>query len=169
MLVLFAGCDQAFGLERDEVVLVCPASFREVGGAYYRRVDDTLTWHQAEAACEALSEPETTGQTHLAVIARDDELAAVIGNLTITGFWLGHTDLATDGTFVPTTPQSVTWPTSAMPPWAVGQPNNNGGNQDCLWVDGNGLLDDRGCTSDNDKARFVCECDLFPSTAPLPP
>jgi hypothetical protein len=167
MLMLVAGCDGVFGLERDDVVLACPASFREVAGSFYLRQDDPATWHAAESACEALRDHQLTGQIHLAVVESDVELAAIAADLSIDTYWLGHTNLAPPGTFVPVTPEVVDWPSSAMPPWAGGQPNNNGGNQHCLFVDGNGLLDDKSCTADS--FRFVCECDRFPSTAPLPP
>jgi hypothetical protein len=168
-LLALASCDSAFMLEREEVVLACPASFREVNGAYYQRFDDLVSWYEAEAACEALRDPALTGRTHLVVIASTAEKDAIQADLTVDKFWLGHTDLAEEAVFRPVSTEVVDWPPLTTPPWADTQPNNLGGNQHCVIVDNQNFLDDKKCASDTEPFRFVCECDLFDSDAPLPP
>jgi hypothetical protein len=172
LLMILASCDGVLGLDERmpaELPFVCPAAFRSVAGSLYGRFDDLVTWHQAESACQALSEPESSGHVHLAVITSDAELAAIQADLTVDMFWIGHTDIALEGAYVPVTAEPVAWPPLTSPPWAGGQPNNLNGHQHCLIVDNQDFLDDKKCVSDTEMFRFVCECDLFESGAPLPP
>lgn len=169
LLVILTGCDTVLGLERDDLPLLCPDTFRSVSGSSYGRFDEMVTWHEAESACEALRVPESSGHVHLVVLSSDEELAAIQADLTVDMFWIGHTDLAAEGSFVPVSTEVVQWPPLTGPPWANTQPNNLNGNQHCLIVDGQDLLDDKSCVAGAETFRYVCECDLFASDAPLPP
>jgi len=157
-LLLSAGCDQVFSLEREEAGFTCASSFEPVEGSYLQRIRDPLTWVEANDACRALQGPDDTGYGHLAVMSSDAEFAAAQGYYTLTNVWLGHTDLAVEGTFHPVSAEPFTWPTTTAP-WARDQPNNLDGRQNCLWVDDNGRLDDKTCDS---VYESLCECDAFP-------
>lgn len=161
LTIATSACDVVYDLERPPGV--CPASFAAVGDSYYERIAMETTWLEGETACQARAPRNRF--SHLAVIGDDAELRAVRAAFLGIPVWIGHTDLAVEGMFVPITAEPTTWPPLTTPPWAAGQPNNLEGNQHCLQIDVNGSLDDKPCmNAQGEKFEPLCECDDFPST-----
>lgn len=164
VLPTLAGCDQALGLERPHT---CPASYTTLSTGTYQKLDELTTWADAALACKDLRDPETSNMTHLAVIGSDEELRQIRITYPATELWIGLTDLAVEGTFVPITDEVTGWPAPGLaagtPPWAPSQPNNLDGDQNCLSLDVNTKLDDKACNSPNALYHPLCECDLFPA------
>jgi lectin-like protein len=157
VLVALGGCDQVFGLDRPDD-LSCPTSYVAIAGSSYRRELAMATWGAAELACEQDLDPALNGYTHLVVFSSNAELKVVTGTLSVTGYWLGSSDLAAENEYRPVTGEATTWPPLETPPWASGQPNNLNGHQNCVWVDDTGQLDDKSC---DEPHVSVCECDGF--------
>lgn len=171
-----AGCDQLWNLQHvDEsdgavdgtVAIACPNSYylTAVGSSsHYRYSNVPMAWTDAEAACEADSP-----MSHLVVVDDDNERAALLLALgrdrMYDSFWIGYTDRRLEDTFLWVTNQGVGDPPRGLPPWAAGQPDDFGGDQDCVWIGGAGsptanLFDDGGCTL---AFNAVCECDALPA------
>jgi Lectin C-type domain len=156
LVVATAGCDLAFSLDRP--VGVCPESFVAIGDAFYERVATTMTWRDAETTCESRVTPNRF--SHLAVFADDAEFGEARAAYAGVPLWVGLTDLAAEGMFVPITDEVTTWPPLTTPPWSIGQPNNLDGIQNCVQIDPNGGLDDKPCMDTNgEKFEPLCECD----------
>lgn len=69
--------------------------------------------------------------------------------------WIGHNDEATEGTFVWYDQSPVTYTN-----WAVAEPNNTNGNEDCVQIYPDGFWNDLPCGIGN--ARSVIEVNLCP-------
>lgn len=117
-------------------------------GKYYRLPPNPANWINAEADCAN----DVVGATHLVVLSNTAEVQIAS---TEPG-WVGLSDQVTEGTFV-----NVTNETPDQRPWASGQPDN-GNNEDCARIQGNGTLDDDQCGNSH---YYVCECD---GRAPTP-
>jgi predicted outer membrane repeat protein len=102
----------------------------------------SLTWSQAQAACELES-------MHLAVVtdAQEDEVVRILAAGAAVS--LGGTDSASEGDW--TWVSGEPWGYSN---WAVGEPNNAGGSEHCLRMGTTGLWTDVSCAA---AAHFVCE------------
>lgn len=74
--------------------------------------------------------------------AAEDAFALAMVTPLADGFWIGYNDIASEGTF--------TWVTgsSTYTNWDTGEPNNSGGNEDCvaLWANQDGFWHDANCT-----------------------
>ncbi len=163
LVMTMSACDVVYDLDRPPGV--CPASFVAIGDSFYEHLAMQTTWLEGKTACEARA--ANTRFSHLAVIGSDAELRAIRAAFIGVPVWIGHTDLAVEGMFVPITTESTTWPPLTMPPWTTGQPNNLDGNQHCLQIDVNGGLDDKPCMdAQGEKFEPLCECDDFASTLP---
>lgn len=112
----------------------------------YRVAAAGKTWVNAEAECAA----DVAGATHLVVLSSQAEVDYV--KATRLG-WVGLSDRATEGTFV-----NVTAEPNDVRPFASGQPDNGGGNENCVQLKAGGLDDDQ-C---NNNHAFLCECDGRP-------
>ena len=125
----------------------CPTGYAPIAGgevgSQYRFVTSGVAWLDAEQDCEH------DGPAHLAVLDNDGEKDAMRG--AIGGdTWLGVTDIVSEGTFF-----KVTTGVATYLPWDPGEPNNAGGNEDCVELKGSGL-NDEGC----DRSHgYACECD----------
>lgn len=117
-------------------------------GGYYRPAAGTASWTNAEADCAN----DVVGATHLIVLSTTAEATYMASQLG----WVGLSDRVTEGTFV-----TVTGVTGDVRPWASGQPDNGGGNEDCAQMKAGGLLDDDQC---GNAHKYVCECDGKPAT-----
>ncbi|MFN0247040.1 MAG: C-type lectin domain-containing protein [Kofleriaceae bacterium] len=156
LLAVVSACDYVYDLERPPPS--CPREYGRVDGREYLRINGAFTWQEASERCET-TRGSFLGYTHLAIVDDENELAAIRDEYTPTPMWLGHIDLAVEGTFVPITTQDVVLP-SGTPPWNTDQPNDLDPGQDCVHLDNMGLLDDKSCTTDVFDA--LCECDAFP-------
>ncbi len=112
-------------------------------GGYYRVVTTSATWVNAQTDCAN----DVPGATHLIVLSSTAEVTFAATNPG----WIGLSDRATEGTFV-----NVTNEPNDQRPWAAGQPDNGGGNENCVHIGSGGRLNDDQCG--NDK-RYTCECD----------
>lgn len=117
-------------------------------GGYYRISAVAKKWTDAQAECKA----DVTDATHLIVLSNAAEVTFVSSHLG----WVGLSDIATEGTFV-----NVTGETPDERPFANGQPDNGGGNENCVQMNNPGKLDDDQCGNTH---KFVCECDGQAST-----
>ena len=114
---------------------------------YYRTVTTNATWLNAQADCKG----DVAGATHLIVLSTTAESTYMVTKLG----WIGLTDRITEGTFV-----TVTAETGDQRPFSSGQPDNGGGNENCVQMKADGLDDDQ-CGNGH---RYVCECDGRMST-----
>lgn len=135
-------------------VVVCLPGELQFGLSCYVEINSSTTWANAHASCSgALG-------GHLVTLADANEDYFVWWNVMQTGgiTWIGFNDQTTEGSFVWTTGQPVTYTN-----WASGEPNNSGGNEDCAemryldfeWNDNN-------CGTNR---TYICEFDppvLFP-------
>ena len=182
-VVCLSGCDKLFGLvhvaEVDASVNghsdggptdgICPSSYSlKLAGfsTSYRYEPLASDWRGAELRCEA----ELPGRTHLIVIQGEDERVALTLALDTAGFeghvWIGLSDRRVEGQFKWVTDEDVGGaPPPMMPPWGSGEPNDTGGDQDCVRMVG--LSSPSEATMFTDEAcsevfGFLCECDDFP-------
>ncbi len=129
-----------------QIAMMCQAAgyTLEAGPAgYYRPVTNGKKWLDAQADCK----DDVAGATHLIVLSTTAEVTYMATQLG----WIGLSDRATEGTFV-----TVTGETGDQRPFASGQPDNGGGNENCVQMKSGGKLDDDQCGNGH---RYVCECD----------
>ena len=128
----------------------CPLAYANLPGLahVYRGVADRASWDDQQGGCQGdggyLFVPDDAG-----------ELAAVMtfeGGSTI---WVGVDDQQTQGDFV-----TVLGPEATFLPWAMGEPNDQGGGGGsgarCVQAQGDGLFHDFRC---GDQEIAVCECE----------
>jgi hypothetical protein len=98
------------------------------------------TWADASAACVARG-------GHLVTIAGAEENAFLVG-LGVADAWIGYTDAAMEGTFV--------WVSghSTYVNWAMSQPDNAGGTENCASITADGTWNDLPCDA---TRSFVCQ------------
>jgi hypothetical protein len=128
----------------------CPASYTVLvpgSGSRYRAVTQPASWSAAQGDCE-----DDGAGAHLAVIGSELERSGA-GALVGDDFWIGLSDRVTEGTF--------RWVTGAATPftaWAAGQPDEDGGDEDCVEQKRMTMpgWHDQPCT---DLLAYVCECD----------
>ena len=87
-----------------------------------------------------------------ATFATNNE-ASYLASLTKEAFWVGVTDSAQEGTFKNFN-DATTFNSTFK--WAVGEPNNAGGDEDCVFVSKN-VYKDFSCEK---FIRVLCEIDL---------
>jgi Lectin C-type domain len=120
-------------------------------GGLYRIVTTNTQWPAAQAACKA----DVLGATHLIVLSTQAEVTFMAGKIGSNGHWVGLLDNNTN-VFV-----SVTGETNDVRPFDSGQPDNGGGDENCVQMKPGGKLDDDQCDSAH---RYICECDGRMST-----
>jgi hypothetical protein len=131
--------------------LVCSAEFVTYGTLTSKYFFGSMNkgWALAETDCE-------TRGGHLVVIGDETERMAIHNVLGGT-FWIGISDLVTDGTFVWVTDESTGgYPPATGTPWAS-DPKTTAG--DCVQMTGAG-----GTWSNNDcgnSRNYLCECDGY--------
>jgi hypothetical protein len=115
---------------------------------YYRTGANQKDWPAAQAECAA----DVPGKSHLIVLSTPTE---VTYERTKPG-WIGLSDRTTEGVFA-----TVTGEVGDQRPFALGQPDNGGGSEDCVQMKSIGFLDDDQC---DNVHSYVCECDGRAST-----
>ena len=129
-----------FAMTRQQCLL---AGYTQDASGLHRAVATNATWLNAETDCAN----DVSGATHLIVLSSTAEVTYAAGQLG----WIGLSDRATEGLFV-----NVTNEPNDLRPWASGQPDNGGGNEDCAQMKAGGQLDDDQCGNGH---RYICECD----------
>jgi len=147
----------------------CPAGYGPIKGiGMYRPVEGAGADRSWQAAAVDCNDDDDAGGpyrlfTHLVVLGDETERTTITGAGTpITGnTWIGLSDLTTEGTYVWVTSEPTGgYPMVGMkPPWDTDDPDDAGGNEDCIRFKNNYTLEDKPCT---DKLSYVCECDAFP-------
>lgn len=113
----------------------------------YRASAMSRDWPAAQAECAS----DVAGATHLIVLSQAAESQFMQTKLG----WVGLSDQATEGTMV-----NVTLEPNDQRPFLPDQPDDGGGEEDCVQMKSGGLDDDQ-CENSH---VYVCECDGRPST-----
>ena len=125
--------------------LSCIAGYLSIDGGCYRvETANDLDWLAAESRCEA----DGAG-AHLVTIDDAAELALVDTLVTVTEAWIGTSDRVVPETYLTVTGRP------AFLRWDVNQPDDSGGPEYCITLQGMHMHDDD-CPVAND---FVCEYD----------
>ncbi|MBR0283054.1 MAG: InlB B-repeat-containing protein, partial [Oscillibacter sp.] len=102
-----------------------PSDAVQYNGHSYKAYDQSMTWREAKAFCEARG-------GHLATVTTASEHTFVTDlakSGTMLGYWLGATDEETEGQW-----KWVTGETWSYSNWDLGQPDNQAGIQDYLVI-----------------------------------
>jgi lectin-like protein len=137
----------------DAPILGCPSGYDPLSGVTNGHVYKLLTaagnWNNQQAACLL-----TTQSAYLAIPDDATELAALDTLAgTITEYWVGITDSATEGTFL-----NVLGAAQTFLPWDPPAPDNNSGGQgeDCVEaITALAKFNDLRCTT---SFPAICEC-----------
>ncbi|XP_034478043.1 pulmonary surfactant-associated protein D-like [Drosophila innubila] len=121
--------------------------FEKIGSKYYY-IDDSesVNWFEAAHKCRALG-------GNLAGLQSEQEFKAVSEKLTNEHYWLDINDLGTEGVFK----LLSTGKEAPYLYWRYPEPNNKGGNENCvqvLRVDSKYAMNDNSCDF---KFNFICE------------
>lgn len=109
----------------------------------------------ASTVSASWADAQTTCATRGAYLAVIDDAAedAYVDSIQSGSFWIGMSDLAQEGTWLWVTGASVD---AGYTNWRSGNPNNEGGNQNCGEMDpSGGTWNDYTCPS---VEGYVCEC-----------
>ncbi len=152
----------------------CPTNYQVAGAGRYRLDTTERFWFAAQDAC-ALDQQTTAApliRTHLAIITSREELEAV-GMISTTAFWVGYTDLDTEGAWHHITTESSDYPGSskgddADDPWNIGEPNGSTNENCAIIFSGAGApkFDDRPCNNGTTMFFALCECDANEAMLP---
>jgi hypothetical protein len=114
----------------------------------FKSVNTNLSWAQAQADCKN----DVLGATHLIVMSSQAEVTFMAGEAGWVGLFDNDTNVF----------QNVTGELNDLRPFDSGQPDDGGGDENCVRMRAdNGKLDDDQCDNGH---RYVCECDGKPST-----
>ena len=116
-----------------------------------------VAWAGAEAACQAVG-------LQLASVQSAAQNALLLTAASGYKVWMGGTDAASEGTWVWSPSNTLL----SYINWAIDEPNNANGGEDCLEFHWNGKWNDGNCAT---ESRFVCQtaCPVPPSLPPPPP
>jgi Lectin C-type domain len=149
----------------DAGLAMCPSGYGAVAGiGRYRVVEGKdLKWDKAAEDCNDDDDSGTfVLHTHLLVLGSEVERLALTGTSTpISGnTWMGLSDRAVEGTFAWVTNEPTNgYPiVGQQPPWDASEPDNAGGEEDCVRFKNSYVLEDKPC---DDEQSYVCECDAF--------
>jgi hypothetical protein len=122
-------------------------------GSVYRVVATGDDWLAAQADCKN----DVTGATHLIVLSSDTEVTFMKTKLG----WVGLHDRDAEAGSNAANFKNVTGELDDLRPFDGGQPDNGGGNENCVQMKTTDGLDDDQCGNNH---RYVCECDGKTST-----
>ncbi|KAL4221831.1 hypothetical protein ACF0H5_020085 [Mactra antiquata] len=138
-----------------EVSNACDPGWAGFGDSCYKVFKSpVLTWQNARDHCKHLG-----NGAHLAIVMSNEENNFLLNMLRNTQFsdtnmqvWMDGNDLATEGTFI----WEATGEGLEIADWGPNEPNQNGGNEDCLTFFGMYQFhwNDEHCDR---KFPFVCE------------
>jgi hypothetical protein len=124
----------------------------EATGTCYMYFQAVMTWDAAESACAALG-------AHLVYsnsLAENALFSAIApATLGLQDIWVGGTDVPTEGTWhwIDGTTYYAGGAPIVFAHWRTTEPNNSGGNENCMIIEGDNnvagegcLWDDRACT-----------------------
>jgi hypothetical protein len=120
--------------------------FDATTGSCFVGFKDPFTWAEAENRCRAF-----ISGAHLASIADSQQTAAIKAlavNLAAGSYWIGANDIAAEGIF--------TWNDGLVlsyTNWRTNEPNNQGGNQNCVSVNNTQWFDNN-CS---DSLSYICK------------
>lgn len=129
----------------------CPGNYATIAGGqgtHRYRVLPSGNWNQQQSMCVA-----TTSSAYLAIPDDLGELQAIATLAGAQRFWLGITDAATEGTWLTTKGVPATFL-----PWAPGEPNMSGNNQDDF-VEGITATSQINDERSNTQNVAICECE----------
>jgi len=160
-LLLLAGCDQVFGLERDPSENACPGTYAPIENApYLYRLDDRLLdWQAAADECRG----DTVAHiTHLVVFDDTTDLVAVQSALLggMPPFVYVHVGYARDASAAPlerASFRSVIDTEVYAPLWNVSEPDNHMQRGETIVALGaaSKLVD----SAPRTPSHFICACD----------
>jgi hypothetical protein len=141
------GLDQDCSLIADDgpECVTCTLFPGAAGATQYHHCPTALGWAQAEAVCQGLD-------GHLLVLDSPEEeqaLAAIWPDFAWWNGWLGLTDAAQEGVWLTPEGQAPAWTA-----FAEGEPNDSGGNEDCVERWGMSSWNDCDCAG---PRPFICE------------
>lgn len=144
----------------------CPSGYGPINGVgMYRAVAaPARSWQAAATDCNDDDDNggPYSGFTHLLVLDSEVERLAITAASTpiLGNSWIGLSDLGTEGTYawVTAEPTGGYPAVGTKPPWDTDDPDNAGGNEDCIRFKNSYVLEDKPCA---DTLSYVCECDAF--------
>ena len=93
--------------------------------------------------------------------------------ISTNAFWVGYTDLGTEGAWHHITTEASDYPGSAKgddadDPWNIGEPNGSTNENCAIIFSGSGApkFDDRPCADGTTVFIALCECDANEATVP---
>jgi len=131
----------------------CPSGYLPLTGGQathaYKLITGINDWATQVSACSA-----TSTSAYLVIPDDNAEMLALSGLAGAAEYWVGISDLATEGTYL-----TVKGTAAIFLPWTTGAPNNAGpGGEDCVeGLSALSKIDDLKC---NTKLRAICECEM---------
>ncbi|XP_071793642.1 echinoidin-like [Asterias amurensis] len=132
----------------------CRSPWTSFGNHCYIFVEDTKTFDEAEQYCQKLS--RLGRPSHLASVMSQEEieflveLATPMDGAVSRHTWLGYRRDLSTGSFA--------WidgsPAGNYTNWAPGEPNNRGGEEDCVEMYDTSMWNDKKCIQ---LRRFICK------------
>ncbi|XP_071940891.1 uncharacterized protein [Antedon mediterranea] len=123
----------------------CPSGWELIDYACYKFVNNSVSWHDARADCQATSGGD------LAIIDTEAELQNVMER-TQGDWWVGLHDQSVENDWTWVDCSSIgSWGESN---WQTNQPNDQIGNQDCVEMRNNGRFNDLECDM---NLFYICE------------
>ncbi|XDV50455.1 hypothetical protein PO909_019511 [Leuciscus waleckii] len=124
----------------------CPYGWTNFGLRCYKYFSHSVNWITAEKNCQSLG-------ANLASVHNERENEFLLGLLPSTISWVGANDAVQDGEWL--------WSDGTVydyTNWCSEEPNNSGGNEDCLEINWttNHCWNDASCTS---TKNYVCVTD----------
>jgi hypothetical protein len=130
------------------VCVTCPEGFVQYNRKCYKFSTEEATWDDARSACQSLSED---GAYDLVSID-SQELATALKQYP--DHWIGLDDKLIEGAFTWVNGQGLgVGSTLGEDPWGANEPNDSGGNEDCVHLNSNGLWNDNKCSA---ALKYIC-------------
>ncbi len=128
-----------------------PIKTVEYGGHVYALYNDLMSWDKAREKCVEIG-------GHLAVITSAEEqtaVATILSSGSRTAYWLGGSDIQTEGTFKWSTGEAFSYTN-----WDVTQPDNYNGVENVMEILSFGKWNDKPIDNST-RCGFICEFEDF--------